>query len=436
MKRVASLVHLILPLALLAGCEANGGPARFNGGTPRAAVVTMVATPATVQTGGTSTISWTTTNATSCVASGAWAGARDINGSQVVTPPAAPGSYTYVLLCTGPGGANEPSSVTVTVGTSEDAATIVSFRADPATVNAGGSSTLSWTTENADSCTASGAWTGTKIVNGSESVTPPSTPGSYLYTLLCTGLDGQNAASSITVTVAGPGSGGGDQDGDGIPDSDDNCPSVANPDQEDADGDGIGDACDTGTGGGGDISNWTCTNRGEGTGTGGTSGLLCDTIGLISPCEVTDPQNAADGDETTFASVDFPVAALGPLVVDVLGLNGTAFVNVALNDTVPAGSVAAFDVNLPGGTVELDLLQDAVVTTFAGGTQVEQQVVDPGVGLDLLDLLGGRGHVLIGFVNTLPYDALQIDFSATLASADVLGVTAEVFDACTAAQPP
>jgi hypothetical protein len=429
MERSPWRVRLFFSVVFLAGCEANGGfPGGGGGGStiPRAAVVTLVATPATVQPGGTSTLSWTTTNATSCTASDSWTGARPTNGSETVTPPSTAGSYTYVLSCTGPGGQNTPSSVTITVGTSEDAATIVSFRADPATVNPGGSSTLSWTTVNADSCTASGSWSGDKAVNGSESVTPPSAPASYLYTLQCTGPDGQNAASSITVTVAGPGtSTGGDQDGDGVPDSEDNCPTIPNPGQEDADGDDIGDACESVSGG--DISNWTCTNRGVGTGTGSTSGTLCGIVGTVSPCTVNNPENAADGDESTFAEVNLPAAALG---------DGVATVNVVLNDPVPAGSVAAFDVNLPGGTVEVDLIQDAVVTTFANGEQVEQQLTDPGVGLDLLDLLGGRGRVLIGFVNTMPYDTLQIDFSATVASADVLGVTAEVFDACTAAAPP
>jgi hypothetical protein len=435
MKRLA-WVGLLVLAAASGGCvDADGEGGTGGGGsqTARAAVVTMFASPATVASGGTSTITWTTSNATSCTAADAWSGARGTSGSEVVTPPTTAGSYTYALSCTGPGGQNTPSSVTVTVG-EPDNATVVGLRADPATVNPGQSSTLTWEATNADSCTASGNWSGTKEPTGTQSVTPPSTPGSYLYTLTCTGPDGTNTPSSVTVTVAGPGTSGGDQDGDGVPDNQDNCPTIANASQTDTDGDGIGDACDSGTGG--DISTWTCTDRPVGTGTGGTSGLLCQVIGLISTCSVTDPQNAADGDENTFAEVNFPVSAVGPLVVDLLGLNGTAFVNVAFTETIPAGQVAAFDVNLPGGTVEVDLLQDAVVTTFAGGAQVEQQTIDPGVGLDLLDLLGGRGRVLIGFVNTEPYDALQIDFSATVAAADVLGVTAQVYDACVAASPP
>jgi hypothetical protein len=158
--------------------------------------------------------------------------------------------------------------------------------------------------------------------------------------------------------------------------------------------------------------------------------------GAVSPCQVVDPQNAADGNDQTFSEVDFPIAALGPLTVDALGLNGTAQIHVDLNDTIPAGQVAAFDVELPGGTVEADVLQDVTVTTFAAGAQQEQQTFDPGTSIDLLNLLGGRGRGLIGFHNTKPYDAIQIDFSATLAAVDLLGVTANVYDDCTNAQPP
>src|SRR5207237_5021813 len=110
----------ILSIVALAGCEANGGPTGGGGGGTqinRAAVISFVATPATVQSGGTSTLTWTTTDATSCTGSNSWTGTKPVNGSETVTPPAGAGSYTYVLSCTGPGGENAPSSVTVTVGT-------------------------------------------------------------------------------------------------------------------------------------------------------------------------------------------------------------------------------------------------------------------------------------------------------------------------------
>ncbi|NQY38981.1 MAG: hypothetical protein HRT80_02690 [Henriciella sp.] len=45
---------------------------------------------------------------------------------------------------------------------------------------------LSWSSTNADSCLASGGWTGEKPASGTERVTPPET-GSIRFELSCTG---------------------------------------------------------------------------------------------------------------------------------------------------------------------------------------------------------------------------------------------------------
>jgi hypothetical protein len=69
-----------------------------------------------VTSGGSSTITWTTTNATSCNASGAWLGSKAINDNETITNITSTGTYT--LTCTGPGGSSGNSAtVTVTGGT-------------------------------------------------------------------------------------------------------------------------------------------------------------------------------------------------------------------------------------------------------------------------------------------------------------------------------
>ena len=60
--------------------------------------------------------------------------------------------------------------------------------------------TLTWTSTNATSCTASGAWSGVKAVSGSEALGTIDAPKTY--TLNCTGEDG-SATDSVTVTVSG-----------------------------------------------------------------------------------------------------------------------------------------------------------------------------------------------------------------------------------------
>jgi hypothetical protein len=73
---------------------------------------TLSANPTSVPTGSASTLTWSSTNATSCTASNGWTGAKATSGTQQVTPTIA---TTYTLTCTGSGGTSAPVSTTVTV---------------------------------------------------------------------------------------------------------------------------------------------------------------------------------------------------------------------------------------------------------------------------------------------------------------------------------
>jgi uncharacterized repeat protein (TIGR01451 family) len=67
--------------------------------------------PITIPSGSSAILSWTSANATSCVASGAWSGTKGTSGSES-TGPLTSGPKTYVLTCTGPGG-SATDSVTI-----------------------------------------------------------------------------------------------------------------------------------------------------------------------------------------------------------------------------------------------------------------------------------------------------------------------------------
>lgn len=77
----------------------------------------------------------------------------------------------------------------------------LSLSASPATVTAGESSTLTWSSANASACTASGAWSGAKTAS-----TAPTTQvltnltATATYTLTCTGSSG-SAIRSVTITI-------------------------------------------------------------------------------------------------------------------------------------------------------------------------------------------------------------------------------------------
>lgn len=88
-----------------------------------------------------------------------------------------------------------------------------------ATVAAGGSVTLSWSSLNTTACAASGSWSGTQATTGSLTVTPTAV-GAESFTLTCRNAQGSASASTtLTVTAAvaaGGASGGGGGGGGGL----------------------------------------------------------------------------------------------------------------------------------------------------------------------------------------------------------------------------
>ena len=156
--------------------------------------VTISASPQVISAGTKSTITWSSTNSTSCTASDAWTGAKATSGSEATAALAV--NSTYSLVCTGPGGTSAVTSVTVEVE-ALPFPTAITLTADPTTVTAGSATTLSWTTAQAESCTASDGWTGEKLATGgTEQVTPAATT---TYTLRCVGTT--EDTKSVTVTV-------------------------------------------------------------------------------------------------------------------------------------------------------------------------------------------------------------------------------------------
>lgn len=76
---------------------------------PPAPTVSLSASANTVFVGQPLVLTWSTTNATTCMASGAWSGPEAASGTATVTP-ASSGSLTYTLGCTGPGGSGSQSA--------------------------------------------------------------------------------------------------------------------------------------------------------------------------------------------------------------------------------------------------------------------------------------------------------------------------------------
>jgi uncharacterized repeat protein (TIGR03803 family) len=75
----------------------------------------------------------------------------------------------------------------------------VTLTATPTTITLHKSTKLKWQSTDAQSCAASGTWSGAEAIKGSQ-VEVPMTTGTLSYTLTCTGIGG-SASSSATVTV-------------------------------------------------------------------------------------------------------------------------------------------------------------------------------------------------------------------------------------------
>ncbi|MDH3642435.1 MAG: hypothetical protein OES38_10090, partial [Gammaproteobacteria bacterium] len=150
-----------------------------------------------LDSGASTTLTWTSANASSCSASGGWSGTKSLNGNQSVGPINA--DSTYILTCLGSGGSNT-ASVSVTVNPPTGPVPTVSLSAADQLLVSGGSTTLTWSSADASSCTASGGWSGGKSVNGTEAVGPVT--AMTTYTLTCSGVGG-NAMAMIAVNVNG-----------------------------------------------------------------------------------------------------------------------------------------------------------------------------------------------------------------------------------------
>lgn len=179
----------------------------FKGSTVTAPTIAFSAVPDTVDFQGQSTLSWTTTSATSCAASGAWSGTKPTSGQETVGPLTSTGSYQ--LACTNASGVSVDENLTITVRQVPATPPTLTMSAAATTIPVNGSTMLTWSTTDAGGCVASNAWSGNKPVSGSESTGALS--ASAAYTLDCTGPGG---AASRTVNVQVQPGGGNDDPAD------------------------------------------------------------------------------------------------------------------------------------------------------------------------------------------------------------------------------
>ena len=150
--------------------------------------VSISATPETIQVGDSATLTWSSTDADSGSINES-IGPVSPNGSTTVSPTV---TTTYTITVTGPGG-TATAGFTVTVSA---ALLTVTISATPPTITEGQSSTLTWTSTNADSATLDNG-IGVVPINSTLTVSPAATT---MYTLTATNSEG-TATDNATVTV-------------------------------------------------------------------------------------------------------------------------------------------------------------------------------------------------------------------------------------------
>jgi hypothetical protein len=166
-------------------------------------VPTLTLGAASVPLGSSTTLSWSTLDptGTSCTASANpatnFTAPTPAASGSITVMPAAAGATVYTLACTGAGGTSASNSTTL-FATSGSPPVTPTLTLASTTVAVGKSTTITWSSATATSCTASGSWSGTLAASGSQTITP-AVVGSETFTLVCTNLGGPSAAANVSL---------------------------------------------------------------------------------------------------------------------------------------------------------------------------------------------------------------------------------------------
>lgn len=151
------------------------------------------------------TVTWSSTNASSCQAEGNLTGPIGVSGSSPFSG-VLQGDYTYTVRCTSPTGSQVVDTVQVRVNPSPPMVDLkIDNRDGSVTLVSPASFTLSWTSQNAAACSATstdGTWSGSRVANGSKGLTNIGV-GVRTYSITCTNVSG-SATDSVTANVIAP----------------------------------------------------------------------------------------------------------------------------------------------------------------------------------------------------------------------------------------
>jgi hypothetical protein len=388
--------------------------------------------------------------------------------------PTVTGSYTYALSCTGPGGGGSGST---TLLVTNNTPPTTSISASPSSVAPGGSTTISWSTTGAASCTATGGdgsdgWSGAEPTSGSLTIVEPTTPGVYAYTLTCTNANGSTSNTSFvtvgtppapTVTItAAPAS---IQPGQSatLTWSSTNATACT------ASGSWSGSEPFSGTASTGTLStagaySFELTCSGPSGSAAGVALLLVSglpvtddcgvgtpSVALVSPaytatgsgtglctllsaldlplCSTSNLANVTDGQNDSFGTIDVTVGAL-TLATESVTVAPTSE-PATPGPVIPGGLTVGFVVANPIDPVTVNLSQGLTISTLLNGSVVETSGGSSATQLNVLSLIntGNTNAAFLSFTTTpgSNFDTLELTDTADVAT--VLG-TVNVYSSC------
>ncbi len=168
--------------------------------------VSLTADNTNVSYGGSTTVRWSSQNATTCFAangSNGWAGSKYTSGG--FSTGALTTSMTYNITCNGATGTTPANdTVTITVNPKVYQDPTVTLFADDFDLSYGGSTNVHWTSQNATSCVASAGvngWANPKELSGIFYTGNLTSTTSYIIT--CKNAAGKMVSSAIKINVSG-----------------------------------------------------------------------------------------------------------------------------------------------------------------------------------------------------------------------------------------
>ena len=176
-----------------AGITTDTAPVRVNP-PPGPAIDTFTATSETITAGGSTTLEWTTTNATAVTITGV-SGTLGVDGSTSVSPTA---TTTYTLTASDGDASTDDATASVTVTVNPAGPVINKFRPNTASIRKGSGTWLVWVTTDATSASIDQGIGSVRPASGVVRVSPSETT---TYTLTVGNSAGVEATATTTLTV-------------------------------------------------------------------------------------------------------------------------------------------------------------------------------------------------------------------------------------------